>query len=474
MVRRGRDRRQRPDTRDRSAAEARPSYDELLRENARLRDRLGKLERLIDALQRQTKRQAAPFSRGEPKRSPSRPGRKGGAAYGTRARRPVPSHVDETTQAPLPGRCPGCAGALMLERVADHYEEDLPAVRPHVRRFQIQIGRCEGCGKRVQARHRAQSSDAIGAAQVSLGPRATALAATLNKELGVPHGKVAKILGELGGLSVTPGGVAGAVARAAAKAEPSYDAICDGVAASAVVAPDETGWRIGGEHAWLHAFVGDGVTAYEIARGRGFAEASAVLGERFAGVLERDGWTPYRRFADAQHQSCTAHLLRRCAQMRETCQGGQARVPRAVEEILKSALDLRDARARITARTFGRRLAALERRMDAVLAMRPVHPPNRRLIKHLRTERDHLFTFLKVDGVEATNWRAEQAIRPAVIARKHWGGNLTSAGAHVSEVLLSLTRSCRQQGLDAVEVIAELMRAPCGTVAPLALPASTR
>lgn len=35
-----------------------------------------------------------------------------------------------------------------------------------------------------------------------------------------------------------------------------------------------------------------------------------MLGEGYAGVLERDGWAPYRGFAHARHQTCLAHLLR--------------------------------------------------------------------------------------------------------------------------------------------------------------------
>jgi transposase len=86
----------------------------------------------------------------------------------------------------------------------------------------------------------------------------------------------------------------------------------EGVRASPVVAPDETGWRVAGEKAWLWAFVGDGLTVYRVARGRGYHDATAVLGEEFAGVIERDGWAPYRKFAHATHQTCLAHLLRRC------------------------------------------------------------------------------------------------------------------------------------------------------------------
>ena len=57
-------------------------------------------------------------------------------------------------------------------------------------------------------------------------------------------------------------------------------------------------------------------TVYDIRPGRSFDDAVAVLGADFAGVLVRDGWAPYRRFTNARHQSCLAHLLRRCRTLR--------------------------------------------------------------------------------------------------------------------------------------------------------------
>jgi transposase len=46
--------------------------------------------------------------------------------------------------------------------------------------------------------------------------------------------------------------------------------------------------------------------------------------------------------------------------------------------------------------------------------------------------------------VQATNWRAEQAIRPAVITRKGWGGNRTWAGAGTWQALASVLRTASQ------------------------------
>jgi transposase len=98
------------------------------------------------------------------------------------------------------------------------------------------------------------------------------------------------------------------------------------------------------------------------------------------------------------------------------------------------------------------------------------YPPNRRLLDHLAREREHLFTFLRAPGVQATNWRAEQAIRPAVVTRKVWGGNRTWAGADTWQVLASVLRTASQQGRDPVELLARLLRTPVPIMADLAIP----
>ena len=108
--------------------------------------------------------------------------------------------------------------------------------------------------------------------------------------------------------------------------------------------------------------------------------------------------------------------------------------------------------------------------LDKLVAGATRYPPNRRLLNHLAAEREHLFTFLRVPGVQATNWRAEQAIRPAVVTRKSWGGNRTWAGAEVWQVLTSLLRTATQQARDPVELLGRLLQAPTPTVADLAIP----
>ena len=71
-----------------------------------------------------------------------------------------------------------------------------------------------------------------------------------------------------------------------------------------------------------------------------------------------------------------------------------------------------------------------------------------------------LFTFLRCFGLDATNNAAERAIRGMVIARKVWGGNRTWEGAHTQQILVSVLRTCWQQGKDAFTRCVRLLRAP--------------
>lgn len=72
--------------------------------------------------------------------------------------------------------------------------------------------------------------------------------------------------------------------------------------------------------------------------------------------------------------------------------------------------------------------------------------------------------------MQATNWRAEHAIRPAVVTRKTWGGNATWAGATTWQVLASVLCTASQQQRDPVEVLVSLLLAPVPTVAELRIP----
>jgi hypothetical protein len=132
--------------------------------------------------------------------------------------------------------------------------QEVPVQRPRVRRFDLAIGRCTRCRRRVPGRHPLHTSDALGAAAAQLGPQATACAVLLNKRYGLAYGTITTRLRERFGLTVTRGGV-------------------------------------------VHA----DTTVYAILPGHGLAQAASVIGHDDAGVVHRDGRHPYRYVTAAAH-----------------------------------------------------------------------------------------------------------------------------------------------------------------------------
>lgn len=443
---------------------------QLQREVETLRKENAQLRASLSEAQRAARRQAAPFSKGAPNPNPKRPGRKPGPNYGRKVRRPVPDHVDESYEATI-GPCP-CCGSVEVEETAvvDQYEEDIPEVRPRVRRFRIHIGQCRKCHTRVQGRHPLQTSNATGAACVHLGPRARILVADLSKHVGTSLGKVSTILRRTFSLSVSRGGLSQSLGRVGNTLAPTYEASIEYLQHSPVVAADETGWRVGGQLWWLWAFVTPQITVYRIMDGRGFDQACQVLPPDFSGTLLRDGWAPYRRFEQASHQSCIGgHLIRRCKEILQTAKQGAARLPRAVLRILQRSLHLRDHWLDHPPSPHGRAVhfGILAAEMDRFLDWKPTDDENRKLVKHLCNEHDALFTFLLDPAVPASNWWGEQAVRPAVVTRKIWGGNRTEHGAVTQQRIASYFRSADQQGADAYPLLEAALRSPVPMVIPL-------
>jgi len=450
--------RERAERAERERDALRQREEQLQRENDRLKQRIDHLERELEAARRAGFRQAAPFAK-PLTRHPKRPGRKAGRRYGPKARRRRPRRIDEQYEAPVPAQCPTCHGRVRETGVATQYQEEIPICRVIVRQFTVHIGRCDACHRRVQGRHALQTSDALGAAAAQLGAQLIALVVVLNKQLGLSFGKIVTLLQQLYGVTVTRSGVAHAVHRAARQAHPTYDALCAQVRGSPVVSPDETGWKVAGVLAWLWAFATDRTTVYRIQPGRGFDAAASVLGRDFGGILVRDGWAPYRRFTRAAHQTCLAHLLRRCRELRRD--HPQSPIVAEVQRVLKAALALRDrwhggaVSDHGLAVARGRLITQLGATLDRPARARAVA----RFTRHLDREFPAIWSFLFRPGLDATNWRAEQALRPAVVTRKVCGGNRSWRGADSQQILASVIHTTRQRGLHPHRVLARLLHA---------------
>jgi len=160
--------------------------------------------------------------------------------------------------------------------------------------------------------------------------------------------------------------------------------------------------------------------------------------------------------ATALQQKCYAHHHKAISEAKalHPCQGEGFLTEAAA--MLRAAVALQGHKAQCDPQSFSALRQALERKALLLLEPPRSEPCEEAVRSRLNKQRDHLFTFLDHDGVDATNNLAERQLRPAVIARKISCGNKTQKGARTWQILASLAATCAQR---ATSFIAELARA---------------
>ena len=414
--------------------------------------RIAQLEEALAAAQRAAHRQAAPFRVEPQKRSvaPKRPGRKRGHP-GTCRRKP--DDIDEHLEVQL-CCCPHCGGSQFKDpHTIEQLIEDIPPVRPHVTRLTTYQATCVRCGHSVRSQHPLQMSLAMGAAGVHLGPRALALAADLNKAKGLSMRKTSAVLRDCFGLQLSPGGLSQALDRLAAKVKPQYDALARELRQAPALHSDETSWWVAGPGWWLWVFTTSVLTCYVVAQSRGRDLLGNILGKDFGGVLVSDCLAIYDDATALQHK-CYAHhhkAIRKAKDLHP--QQGEGFLCE-VAAMLRAAVALQEQKAELSLETFRDLRQALEHKALQLLEA-PRSEPNEEAVRNrLHKQRDHLFTFLDHEGVDATNNLAERQLRPAVIARKISCGNKTPKGARTWQILTSLAATCVQRATSFIEALA--------------------
>lgn len=94
----------------------------------------------------------------------------------------------------------------------------------------------------------------------------------------------------------------------------------------------------------------------------------------------------------------------------------------------------------VTWKAFRRMAAPIRREFNSLL-VRGGFSGHEQLVvfcNEILPRRDHLWTFLEVEGIEPTNNTAERRLRPAVIYRKLCFGTQSSSGSRYLERILTV------------------------------------
>ena len=196
-----------------------------------------------------------------------------------------------------------------------------PMPRPQVTEYRVQICRCVSCGRRVRGRHPDVGPDQYGASAHRVGRRVMAAAHMLHYGVGIPVRRVPAVLRALTGVELSQSAITqDALRRAKGAVGDAYRRLRGSVRESAVVHTDDTGWRVGGESAFLMAFETDNATVYQVRARHRNEEVREVVPSDYAGVMVTDRARSYdaRALSGVRQQKCLAHVLRSISEVVET------------------------------------------------------------------------------------------------------------------------------------------------------------
>ena len=285
-----------------------------------------------------------------------------------------------------------------------------------------------------------------------------AAAHSLHYGVGVPVRKVPSVLKVLTGLELTQGAITqDALRRARSAVGVAYARLRASVKDSRAVHTDDTGWRVGGEPAFLMAFETNDATVYQVRPRHRNEEVREVVPSDYGGVMVTDRGRSYdaQALAKVDQQKCLAHVLRSISEVVDTKNGRGRSFGNRLKRLLREAMELWQAYHRGEAVDFATEAERLKRQVAYHLRDRPLtDPDNWRLQNELgwHNDRGNLLRFLDDPSIEPTNNRAERALRPAVIARKvsHCSKNVHGADAFsvFTSVIRTLTRNGDQPLVD--------------------------
>jgi hypothetical protein len=181
----------------------------------------------------------------------------------------------------------------------------------------------------------------------------------------------------------------------------------------------------------------------------------------FRGVLQCDGYSAYRAFADSrkgaiQLTGCWAHVRRKFYEALEQAPRTAAWLLGQIQQLYQIEATLREQRA-------GPRLRAAIRSSHS----RPIVQRLERALIRLRASHRHLpqsllgqamdyalgqwpalRVFLENGRLEIDNNLVENAIRPTAIGKKNWLFVGEAGAGQRGAILYSIVESCRRRGLD--------------------------
>src|SRR3954468_6294182 len=360
--------------------------------------------------------------------------------------RPLAEEPDQVVIAKA-AACAHCRAALGEgdQRLHARYDKiELPPVRPVVTRVERYRGHCPCCGGTTLAPVPEGLEEGS-----PFGPSILAQALYLRFTHAISYRRLTRLFLHLFALPISEGALDALFRRAQPRFDDAGAAILARLRRARVVCSDETTVRVDGRTHWNWVFQNDEVVIHVIRPSRGRAVVAEVLGGHRPAIWVSDLYGAQRGHADLW-QVCLAHQLR---DLRYAIEAGDALFAPRLKALLLRAVVLARRRHGLKASTRREYRLRLERELDRVLALQPIHRHGQRLRRRYLAVRDSLLTFLEHPEAPPDNNGSERELRPMVVYRKVTGGFRSAWGPDPCAAVASVVGTAARRGIDAYHAI---------------------
>ncbi|MDP1732277.1 MAG: IS66 family transposase [Devosia sp.] len=417
----------------------------LVAENARLAGRVVELEAKLGLPPKTPDNSSVPPSKGQKPSGSSVPKAKAKPHRG--AHRPL--HPNPTSKREvLANTCKGCGADVsgVVQIVCEQYDRvEIPRIEPNVTRVLLHGGVCPCCRKRFKAEPPAGLEPGS-----PFGPNLGALVIYLRSVQAIPLARLREVMGELLGLDISEGALVNILSASAKPFAATVERIKARLLAGTAIASDETGIRVGKANWWLWVFHHADSAVFVADKHRSKAVVQAFLGDHRPDYWISDRYGGQMGWARREHQVCLAHLIR---DVQYAIDEGDTVLGPSVKGLLKRACAIGRRRADLSEATLKSYEADLDRRLDRIMAVAPVHPAGIKLQTIIKKTRRHLFVFVQNRDLSATNNGSERALRPCAVYRKITNGFRSEWGAVLYADIRSVVETARRRSIRAIDAI---------------------
>ena len=463
---------------------AKPTYEELCRENRQLRaenqrlrgeneplrHQVAELTQRVKTLSEQVARLSKDSSTSSkppssdivkpPKpKSPDGPRRRGGQPGHRGVSRPAfrPDQIDHIEEH-HPANCtcghavdPTPIGEPKTQHVVELVDKPIMIIE-----HRLHGHRCPACDKVVWAK------PPPGVIEGQLfGPRLQALIGYMKGALHASYTSLQTFFTDVLGIDVARSHFCNTIGRINDALAAPYEELGEHIPTEPVLHVDESGWKDNGDRYWIWVFCTGLVSFFSIAKSRGAQVLEQILGQTYGGTIVSDFFGAYIKYANRLQQFCLAHLIRDVKFLTTLPGDVDQRFGRLLLVQFKRLFRFWHVREKIPKARLDRLLWRIKQRVLA-LASRYAEgerSKSRTLARRLVNHGESIFRFLFDPTVPPTNNTGEQALRWPVIDRRITQGSRSPMGRQWNARIWTVLGTCHKQTRSAWQFLQDALSA---------------